>query len=114
MSTIIDRVAKIADRFDELTELMADPAVAADFSRLSEIDRERQEIEELAATYRRYAGVESQLAENQLLLDDADADMRELAEAEIESLKAEREELDQQMKALLLSLIHTSEPTRPY
>ena len=65
MSNIIDRVAKIADRYDELTELMADPAVAADFSRLSEIDRERQEIEELAATYRRYAVVESQLAENQ-------------------------------------------------
>ncbi len=102
MSNIIDRVAKIADRFDELTELMADPAVAADFSRLSEIDRERQEIEELAASYRRYAVVESQLAENHLLLNDADADMRELAEMEIESLEAEREELDRQMKALLL------------
>jgi len=102
MSNIIDRVAKIADRFDELTELMADPAVAADFSRLSEIDRERQEIEDLAATYRRFAVVESQLAENQLLLEDADAEMRELAELELESLSAEREELDQQMKALLL------------
>ena len=52
MSNIIDRVAKIADRFDELTELMADPAVAADFSRLSEIDRERQEIEDLVSRNR--------------------------------------------------------------
>jgi protein subunit release factor A len=56
MSTILDRVAKIADRFDELTQLMADPVVAADFTRLSELDRERQEIEELAQVYRRYAG----------------------------------------------------------
>jgi hypothetical protein len=35
---------------------MADPEVAADFTRLSELDRERQEIEELAQVYRRYAG----------------------------------------------------------
>jgi hypothetical protein len=32
MSTILDRVAKIANRFDELTQLMADPVVAADFT----------------------------------------------------------------------------------
>jgi len=102
MFNIIDRVAKIADRFDELTELMAEPAIAADFSRLSEIDRERQEIEELASTYRRYTLVESQLEENRSLLEDSDAEMRDLAALEIETLSAEREDLDRQMKALLL------------
>ena len=102
MSTILARVAKIAERFDELTELMADPAVAADFARLSEIDRERQEIEELAQVYRRYEVATTQLHENEGLLEDADVELRELAELEIESLQAETEMLDQQMKSLLL------------
>ena len=102
MSTILDRVAKIADRFDELTHLMADPAVAAEFSRLSEFDRERQEIEELAQVYRRYEVATTQLHENRALLEDADEELRELAELEIESLQAELETLDQQMKSLLL------------
>ena len=102
MSTILARVAKIADRFDELTELMADPAVAADFSRLNELDRERQEIEELAQVYRRYATVATQMQENRALLDDADEEMRELAELEIETLEQELESLDRQMKSLLL------------
>ncbi len=102
MSTILDRVAKIADRFDELTQLMADPAVAADFTRLSELDRERQEIEELAQVYRRYAVATTQLQENQALLEDTDDELRELAELESESLTAELETLDQQMKSLLL------------
>jgi peptide chain release factor 1 len=102
MSTILDRVAKIADRFDELTQLMADPEVAADFTRLSELDRERQEIEELAQVYRRYAVATTQLQENQALLEDTDDELRELAELESESLTAELETLDQQMKSLLL------------
>lgn len=102
MPTILDRVAKIADRYDELTQLMADPTVAADFARLSEIDRERQEIEELAQTYRRYEVAATQLQENQALLEEADEELRELAELEIESLTAELEGLEKQMKSLLL------------
>ncbi len=102
MSTILARVANIADRYDELTELMADPAVAADFARLNELDRERQEIEELAQVYRRYETVATQIRENRALLDDADEEMRELAELEIEALEKEQEALDRQMKSLLL------------
>jgi peptide chain release factor 1 len=102
MSMILARVAKIADRFDELTQLMGDPEVAADFTRLNELDRERQELEELAQTYRRYAVVTTQLEENRALLDDADEEMRDLAELEIEALEEELESLEKQMKALLL------------
>lgn len=102
MPTILDRVAKIADRYDELTQLMADPTIAADFARLSEIDRERQEIEELAQTHRRYEVVAAQLQENQALLEEADEELRELAELEIESLTAELQSLEKQMKSLLL------------
>ncbi len=102
MSAILARVAKIADRFDELNQMMADPEVAADFARLSELDRERQEIEELAQVYRRYDVVTTQMRENQALLDDADEEMRELAELEIEALEDELASLDTQMMSLLL------------
>jgi len=102
MSTILARVAKIADRYDELTQLMADPAVAADFTRLNELDRERQEIEELAQVYRRYEVITLQMQENRALLDDADEEMRDLAELEIEVLAEELAALDKQMKSLLL------------
>uniref|UniRef100_A0A7C1JIL5 Peptide chain release factor 1 n=1 Tax=Caldilinea aerophila TaxID=133453 RepID=A0A7C1JIL5_9CHLR len=102
MSIILDRVARIADRYDEITALMADPAVAADFTRLNELDRERQELEELAQTYRRYEHVQKQIEENRSLLHDADEEMRELAESEIEALQEELEALEKQMKTLLL------------
>lgn len=102
MATFLDQVARVAERYNVITEQMADPEVAADFSRLNELDRERNEIEELAQTYGRYQDVAKQLEENQLLLEDSDDEMRELAQMELESLEGEREQLERMMKALLL------------
>jgi peptide chain release factor 1 len=102
MATFLDQVARVAERYNAVTEQMADPEVAADFSRLNELDRERNEIEELAQTYGRYQDVARQLDENQLLLEDSDDEMRDLAQMELASLAEEREQLERTMKALLL------------
>ena len=102
MATFLDQVARVTERYNVITEQMADPEVAADFSRLNELDRERNEIEELAQAYRRYQDVAKQLEENQQLLEDSDDEMRELAQMESESLESEREQLERTMKALLL------------
>jgi peptide chain release factor 1 len=102
MSMILTQVARLAARFDELTNQMADPAVAADFSRLNELDRERNEIEEIAQTYRRYQEAARQLADNQLLLADGDDEIRMLAELEIEQLEAEMVALENALRVMLL------------
>ena len=102
MATFLDQVARVFARYNVIQEQMADPAVAANFAQLSELDRERNEIEELAQAYARYEDVVRQLEENHLLLEDADEEMRELAELESEELGAEREQLERTMKALLL------------
>ena len=102
MSTIYEQIEKINKRFDELEQLLADPAVLADYSRMSELAQERSEIEELVSAYRRYRVVEKQLAENQLLLTESDDEMRELAALEIAQLETEHNTLEEQMKQLLL------------
>ncbi|MGL4648367.1 MAG: peptide chain release factor 1, partial [Caldilineaceae bacterium] len=102
MSKIYDRIQRLADRYDEITQLMADPDVLADFARLNELTQERNGIEEIAETWQRYATVQKQMAENQLLLEDGDPDMRELAEADMASLETEQTELDLRLKSLLL------------
>lgn len=102
MSRLNAQLDRIETRFVEIENLLADPEVLADYSRMSELAQERSEIEELVGAYRRSREVEKQLAENRVLADDSDPDMAELAELEIESLEAEYEELEQQMKQLLL------------
>ncbi|MCB0062237.1 MAG: peptide chain release factor 1, partial [Caldilineaceae bacterium] len=102
MSRLHAQLDKIQARFAEIDRLMAEPAVLADYSRMTELAQERSEIEELVEAYQRSQAVERQLAENQLLLEDNDPDMRELAELEIASLEEEQETLEQRMKQLLL------------
>lgn len=102
MSTIYEQIEKINKRFIEVDQLLADPQVLADYSRMNELAQERSEIEELVIAYQRYRTVEKQLAENQQLLEESDPDLRELAELEIQQLEAEQTVLEQQMKQLLL------------
>lgn len=102
MADILDRIERIADRFDEITALMAEPEVVSDFARLNELSQERNEIEALTDIFRRYQQIEQQIQENEMLLEDGDPDMRELAEAESEALQGELAELELRMKQLLL------------
>ncbi|GIV76088.1 MAG: peptide chain release factor 1 [Litorilinea sp.] len=102
MSALIEKLTKVAERYDEINRLMADPDVLADYQRLNELAQERSELEELVQTFRRYQSVEQQLQENRMLLDDQDPELAELAAQEIESLEAEQEALEERLKILLL------------
>lgn len=103
MATLHEKLARIADRFDELDRLMADPEVIADYGRLNELAQERSDLEELVETFRRFQRIEQQIEENKMLLDDnSDPDLQELAEMELEQLTAEHESLEAQLKSLLL------------
>ena len=102
MATIYEQLDRIESRFNELEVMMVAPDVLSDFGRFNELAQERSEIEELITTYRRYQAVEKQIQDNQALLTDGDAEMRELAEMEIEQLGEEKFTLEAALKQLLL------------
>jgi peptide chain release factor 1 len=102
MSTLTEQLQKIADRYDELNRLMADPEVLGDYSRLATLAQERSELDELVTAFRRYQEVERQIADNQELLEDGDPEMSELAELELEALAEEQAELEEKLKLLLV------------
>jgi peptide chain release factor 1 len=103
MSTLHDKLAKVAERFDELDRLMADPDIVADYARLNELAQERSELEELVETFRRFQRIEQQIDENKMLLeDDSDPELQALAEMEVEELEAGYAQLEAHLKTLLL------------
>ena len=103
MSTLNEKLARVADRFDDLDRLMADPDVVADYERLNELAQERSDLEELVETFRRFQRIEQQIAENKLLVDDdSDPEMQALAEMELEELEADYTQLEARLKLLLL------------
>jgi peptide chain release factor 1 len=100
---LIDRVAAIERRYEELNALMADQAVTADRARLTDLAREQSDIEEVVSLYRAYRAAEAELEDARTLMGDgADPEMAELAQAEVERLIADQAEREERLRILLL------------
>ena len=78
-------------RFEELERQLIDPAVLSNSSQLANIARERGSLAKIATKYRRFKELNAQIAETLAMTQDADAEVRELASAELPELKQERE-----------------------
>ena len=98
-----DQLQAIADRYEELGELLSDPAVVSDTKRFMELSKEEANTRETVATYRRYKEVVQGIADaEELLGENLDAEMAELAKEELSDLKKEKEVLEDTIKILLL------------
>ena len=100
---LIDRVALIDKRYEELNHLMADPAVATDPSRIADLAREQSELTAIVELYRAFQDDEQELNEAKVLADDqSDPEMAELAAMEVERLSAVQSERLDQLQTLLI------------
>jgi len=97
-----ERLEEVEKRYDELTHLMADPAVMSDHARVTELAQEHRELEELVTIRREYQTAQKELEEARTLLGEEDREMRELAEAEVARLEAHIDRLEQRLRLLLL------------
>ncbi len=102
MSRVLGSVEKYEARLSELTTRMSAPEVLADHSALREIGREVRRLESLIQSINAYRSLETQLAEARELADGDDAEMAELAAAEIPELEARRPELEKTLQLLLI------------
>jgi peptide chain release factor 1 len=98
---LMDKLASLAQRYDELNALMAQPEIIEDISLLQRYGREHAELEEVVEKYHELVNNDQQIAEAQELYD-SDPDMRELAQEEIERLKQSKERLLEEVRISLL------------
>jgi len=100
---MLEKLAQIEARYDELERLMADPDVLSDYAKIAEYSKERTGLEEIVHTYQTYRQQSQQLEEaRQILASESDADLRALAQEDIALLEESMPELEQQLKLLLL------------
>ncbi|MBW3565290.1 MAG: peptide chain release factor 1 [Acidobacteria bacterium] len=101
MNDVRDKLQQIENRYEELQQILADPAVATDRDRSREVMKSVTEIEEIVEAWRELKQVESGLAGAREIARGDDRDMRELAEAEIEELEERLPEIEQTLRTLL-------------
>lgn len=100
---MLDKITKVVTRYEEIERQMADPQVLSDHVKLTELAQERSEIAALVEAFRRYEKLTQELAEARELRDmEDDPDMVDLASDEVERLKFELENLEKEMRSLLI------------
>ncbi|MBV9773743.1 MAG: peptide chain release factor 1 [Gemmatimonadetes bacterium] len=99
-----DRIREIERRHEELSHLLADPAVLADNKRLRDLSREHTHLANVVETASRLRRAEQELEDARALLQDGadDPELLAMAQAEIESLTGQVGDLEQQLKLLLI------------
>lgn len=100
---MFDKLDSAQKRYDELSQLMAQPEVVADPNRLQKIAKERASLEGVVTTYQKYQKISKELAEwKTLLADTTEADMKTTVKEEIAKLQRRQDDLLRQLKLSLL------------
>lgn len=100
---MFERLEKIKQRYDEVTQLLSDPNIINNQERFRELSKEHSELYEIVKAYDNYVKVKKEITDLQEILDSStDADMKDIAENEIKELISSILTLEENLKSLLL------------
>lgn len=101
-TSLLERLEKLAERFEELSALLSDPEVLGQQDKFRQFSIEYAELEPLIQAYQQRQALLVEQEEAELMRQDSDADMRAMAEEEIERVQAALPELEAEIQRLLL------------
>lgn len=99
---MLDKLAEVEKRYEELETLMSDPRLLGQQREYSKFAKERSELAEIVSRFRLWRKVEQEIQENRQLLEEKDEGIRELAKEELAALRQRKEELESHLKILIL------------
>ncbi|MEH7222189.1 peptide chain release factor 1 [Bacillus sp. JJ1566] len=100
---MFDRLEAVEARYEKLNQLLSDPDIVSDTTKLREYSKEQSDIQETVEKYREYKEVKEQLTDAKAMLEEKlDAEMREMVKEEINELEDQMEELEERLHVLLL------------
>ena len=92
----------VEERFQEIENLLGDPDIIKDQVTYQKHVREHAELNKIVTVYRAYKKILADIEESQALLQDGDADIKELAREELAELRRREDELEQDLRLRLL------------
>ena len=100
---MFEKLEAIEKTYEDLNQQMTDNEIISDQTRYTKIARQHRELEAIVMKFREMKKLDSDIAGNKEILREMDdAEMRELAEAELPELEAQREKVEEELKVLLL------------
>ena len=100
---MFDKLEDLLIRFEELMSELSEPGVANDPARFSKLMKEQSDLTPIVEAYKEYKQCKQNIEDSLAMLEEeSDEEMKELAKEELNASKARVEELEKQLKILLL------------
>jgi len=99
---MFDRLDQMEARYEELGHQLADPALVTDQKKFSATAKAHRDLEPVVEKLREFREVKQGVADANTMLADSDADIRQMAEAELLALEPRLTEIEEQLKIMLL------------
>jgi len=98
---MLEILAGIEDRYEELTRQLME--VGSDYQKAGDLNKERTELEQIVEKARQYREALNRLEEaRNLVANEQDAEMRELAQMEVAELEPKIPEIEAELKSMLV------------
>lgn len=100
---LLEKLDGLQHKFDEISLLITDPAVIADMNRYVKLNKEYSELEKVMKAQKEYKNALANIQEaKDILANESDAEMREMARAELDELEPKLPEMEENIKLLLI------------
>ncbi len=100
---LLDKLEAINNRFKEVAQQITDPNVIADMKRYIQLNKEYKDLEEIVETYLEYKNVMDNIeSSKEILAREKDEEFREMAKLELEELQEKQQQMEEQIKILLV------------
>ncbi len=99
---MFENLGEAEKRFQELSERLSSSDIFQNPGEYKRVAKEHAQLKEILGVYGRYKDLERQIQENQELLSEQEEELREMAKAEVQSLKLRLLETEQELRVHLL------------
>jgi peptide chain release factor 1 len=100
--SLLLKLETLSERHEEVSALLSDAGVISDQDQFRRLSREYSELEAVVKSFSQYRELLGDIEAAESMLSDDDADMQEMAKAEINEGEARREALEAELQLLLL------------
>jgi peptide chain release factor 1 len=102
LDKIYEKLNDIKIRYNELEKSLSEADVTKDIERYTNLSKEHADLNPLIVEFERYKDLEKQKEESEVLLEEEDSEIVEMAHKEIKSIKEKLEEVELNLSKMLL------------
>ena len=102
-NTLLEKVLSLQDKYRKLEASLADPEVIADMKKFVQLNKDYKELQPIIAAGLEYKRLVDELAQaKDILMNEKDEDLKEMAREEVADIEPKLPEMEQQIKLLLI------------